>query len=149
MKEDHRSTLSELRDRVSRNLNLFYEKIGKHHHGVSGHVASEFQPAAELDDQESGFEISLELPGVDREDLEVIGADGWLTVQGKKEIEHEEEGLTYVLRERAYGHFQRSFALPNSLVPEKATARLRNGVLTIKVPRKAGSKSKAKQIPLR
>jgi HSP20 family protein len=149
MDKDYRHALNEIRDRVGRSLNLFYDNVGKHHHGVSGHVASGFQPPAEADEQETGLEISLELPGIDREDLEVIAAEGRLTVRGKKEREREGKGLTYLVRERAYGSFERSFVLPKSLAPENATARLRNGMLKIRVPRKAGSKSTAREIPIR
>ena len=149
MDKDQRHALNELRDRVGRSLDLFYDKIGKHHHAVSGRVAVDFHPPAEVNEQDTGLEISLELPGIDGENVEVIAAEGWLTVRGTKEMEREKEGLTYFLRERAYGSFERSFALPKSLVPEKATARFRNGVLTIRVPRKAGSKPTARDIPLR
>ena len=151
MQKHQRHPLHELRDQVGQTLDLFYEKIGKHHRRVddSGLVAAGYQPPADVSDEDTDLEISLELPGIDSENVEVVAGEGWLTVRGEKEIEREEEGLTYFLRERSYGSFERSFALPKSLVPEKATARFKNGVLIIRVPRKAGAEPAVRQIPVR
>ena len=149
MEKDQWHASNELRDRLGRSLELFYDRIGKHHHGVSGRLAVDFHPPADVNEQDTGVEISLELPGIDRADVDILAGEGWLTVRGQKHAEREEKDLTFFLRERFYGKFERSFTLPKSLVPEKATARLRNGVLTIRVPRKAGSKARAREIPLR
>ena len=137
MDRDQGHALNELRDRVGRSLDLFYDKIGKHHHAVSGRVAVDFHPPAEVNEQDTSLEISLELPGIDGENVEVIAAEGWLTVRGKKEMEREKAGLTYFLHERAYGSFERSFHLPAAVNEEAVQAAFDKGVLTVLVP-KAG-----------
>ena len=71
MDKDQRHALNELRDRVGRSLDLFYDKIGKHHHAVSGRVAVDFHPPAEVNERDADLEISLELPGIDGDNVEV------------------------------------------------------------------------------
>ena len=140
--------LTELKERVGRALELFYDRIGRHHHGVAGHVAEE-RPPAEVSERQGGLSVTLELPGLDAEDIEVVAREGSLTVRGEKRAARDEEGETYVLRERAYGSFERRFALPSHLDAEAAAASFKNGVLTVTVPRRPGSEAEEKRIAIK
>ena len=138
-----------LRDQMSRILGLLYERVGRHHHGVSGHVASDYRPPADVHEAETGLEINLELPGLVAEDLEIVAGEGVLTVRGEKTSDREEKGSTYILRERRFGAFERSFALSSNLDPDGAQASFERGVLTLRVPLKAGAKRATRQIPIK
>jgi HSP20 family protein len=79
-----------------------------------------------------------------------------LTISGKKEEEHKEEGERYYATERTYGSFARSFSLPDTVDGEHVSADLKEGVLTVNLPKrpeaqpkkisvvKGGSEAKAK-----
>lgn len=87
---------------------------------------------AETDD---AYEIEAELPGLSEKDIELKVADGVLTISGERKEEKEEKKKDYHLRERSYGSFQRSFALPQNVVEDKIDAKFSKGVLTIRLPK--------------
>ncbi len=148
MDEHETHPLTELKERVGRALELFYERIGRHHHGVAGHVAEE-RPPAEVSERQGGLTVTLELPGMEADEVEVVASEGALTVRGEKRVARDEAGESYVLRERAYGRFERRFAVPSHLDAEAATASFKNGVLTVTVPRKPGSEAQEKRITVK
>lgn len=141
--------LEHLKEQVSNALDTFYEKIGKHHHAVSGHVASGFHPPSDVTQEDKGVEVTLEIPGMDAAALEVEAGDGWLAVRGHKKQERETKGGNYLLSERYFGSFERRFAMPGDVDPEKAKATFKDGVLTIHVPPRPGAKKGAKHIEIK
>ena len=88
-----------------------------------------------------------ELPGLEREQVEVTVENGVLTLRGEKKQEKEEgeEGKWHIW-ERSYGSFERSFGLPRGIDEAKVEAQFENGVLKVTVPKKAGSQGK--KIPI-
>jgi HSP20 family protein len=104
---------------------------------MSARVADWFAPASEAAVNEAEYRIALELPGVAEADIEITVHDGVVGVSGKKMSEREEKGDTYFFSERSYGSFSRSFRLPPDADAEAVSAALRDGVLTIHVPKKA------------
>lgn len=103
-----------------------------------GHRLSEWlAPAAEASSGDDAYLISMELPGVSEEDVELTVANGVVTVRGEKRTEEERKGDTWYFSERQYGAFRRSFRVPEDGDSEKVTAEMKDGVLKISVPRKA------------
>ena len=110
-----------------------------------GQKLAEFlTPASDAKLAEDTYTITLELPGVAESDIELTVQDGVVTVQGEKKSEREEAGETWYFSERQYGAFSRSFRLPPDADEKKVDAGLKDGVLTITVP-KSEPKSKAAQ----
>lgn len=100
---------------------------------LSDKVADWFAPKADGAMSDDCYDISLELPGVAAENIEVTVQDGMLTVQGEKHFQQQELGLTYFFSEREYGAFQRSFRLPPDAAKDRISAVFKNGVLTVKI----------------
>ena len=99
-------------------------------------------PASEASGDESAYRISIELPGVEEKDISLSAENGVVTLKGEKKTEREEKGETWFFSERQYGAFSRSFRLPPDADEENVSADLKNGVLTITVPKqKAESKA--------
>lgn len=94
-------------------------------------------PASEASGDDSEYRIAIELPGVGDGDVEVSVNDGVVTVKGEKRTSREEKGKTWYFSERQFGAFCRSFRLPPDADEEKLVAEMRDGVLTLSVP-KAG-----------
>lgn len=117
--------------------------------GIGQRIADWFAPRSEASAVQDCYEISLELPGVNAEDIEVSVEDGQLTVNGEKHFEREEKGRTYFFSEREYGAFQRSFRLPPDARPDNVTADFTNGVLVLKVPKAGLPKDRTKRIEIR
>lgn len=94
-----------------------------------------FTPAIDIKDEGDKLVVTADLPGVNKEDVEIKLKEDMLEISAKtrKEKETEEEG--YLRRERAYNYFYRTVRLPTSVKEEGSTAKLENGVLTIMLPK--------------
>lgn len=106
-------------------------------------------PAMDVSENERGYRISAELPGIDARDVQVSVADGYVTIRGEKKEEKKEEREGYFRQERSYGSFQRVISLPEAANFEKAEASFKNGVLTLSIPKKAGAQSKERTIEVK
>jgi HSP20 family protein len=94
-------------------------------------------PAADVVERENEIEVTLELPGVRPEDVEVSLEGNVLTVAGEKKEERTEgdERGTWHLAERRYGRFTRSFVLPRDVEADKIEASYEHGLLRIRIPK--------------
>ena len=92
-------------------------------------------PASEASGNDNSYHISIELPGVEEKDITLSAENGVVSLKGEKKTEREEKGETWFFSERQYGSFSRSFRLPPDADEEKVKADLKNGVLTITVPK--------------
>ena len=106
-------------------------------------------PAVEVTEDNEMFRITAELPGLEQKDIEIILSDDTLTLKGEKRYEKDEKGKDQHMSERAYGSFQRSFTLPESVYRDKITAELTKGVLTITLPKSAAAQRPKKTIDIK
>lgn len=102
----------------------------------------EFMPGFEVKETEDGYVVSADVPGVKEADLNINVNGKMLTVSGAREAEERKETETYYLYERQYGSFTRSFTLPEEADTESIDATMDGGVLTIKMGKKAESKTR-------
>jgi HSP20 family protein len=98
--------------------------------------APAFLPHFDVKESEAGYVFKADLPGVREQDLDISLTGNRLTVSGKREAEERHEGETYFAVERTYGSFTRSFTLPDGADGEHVQAELKNGVLTLVLPKK-------------
>ena len=103
-------------------------------------------PVVEFTESENELILTAEVPGMTREDIEVELVEDVLAIRGEKKEEREEKKPQYHLWERSYGKFQRSFTLPRPVDPAKITAEVKNGVLTIRLPKTAEAKARRIEI---
>lgn len=101
-----------------------------------------FVPDFDVKETKDAFVFTADIPGVKTEDLEVKTSQNRLTVSGKKEEEKEEKTDTMYRRERSFGRFTRSFTMPDGTDSERIAAELKNGVLTLTLPKRPEAKSK-------
>jgi HSP20 family protein len=100
--------------------------------------AAAWTPPVDVREDENEITLSIELPGVKPENVEVTSDNGMLTVRGQKSAERKEGSENeYQLVERSYGTFTRSFRLPKGIDDSKIEAHFDNGVLDIRVPKAA------------
>jgi HSP20 family protein len=78
--------------------------------------------------------IKVELPDVNREDVDVTVENNVLTLRGEKKLPADVKEEQFRRVERDYGTFSRSFTLPNTVDPSKVSAEFKNGVLTVRLP---------------
>ncbi len=105
-----------------------------------------FAPAVDLHETKDYYLISVDLPGIDQNNVKIDVEDGKLTVSGERTRESKTEEGMFQRFERSYGKFVRSFQLPQNVDQEKIQARSENGVLEIMVPKSAQAKARSVQI---
>jgi len=94
-------------------------------------------PAVDVTEDDKAYKVTAELPGLEEKDIDVTVAGGMLTIKGEKSYEKDEKHKNRHVSERAYGSFQRSFALPDGVDADKIAADMAKGVLTITLPKTA------------
>lgn len=101
---------------------------------------SAFIPPVEVKESTEDYIIKADLPGVKEEDVDISVHGNVLTLSGTRQAEERKEGETYYLYERQYGSFSRSFTLPDEADTESVEANMDNGVLRLRIAKKAESK---------
>ena len=99
------------------------------------------RPISDVYETGDSLVFTMELPGFDKSEIEVTVNNGYLEVKGEHKAQ-EKEDRTYRQVQRWHGRFQRSFRLPRSLDRDKVSAELRNGVLSIGIPKLEAAKPK-------
>ena len=102
----------------------------------------DWRPVVDVFDHDEKVVIKAELPGVDKKDIHVDVKDGILTLRGERSYENESKEENYHRKERAFGKFHRSFALPEGLDPDKIEADYKDGVLKVEIPKSEEKKPK-------
>ncbi len=95
--------------------------------------------AADIYETSDELAYTVELPGFEKDQIEISVNDGRLTVSGERKFK-EDEDTKYHQINRSYGSFCHSFRLPNSVDSGKISANLESGVLTLKLPKKTEAK---------
>ena len=112
-------------------------------------VSEWLAPASEASGDDAAYRIAVELPGVEEGDIHLSVEDGVVLLKGEKRTEREEKGETWYFSERQYGSFSRSFRLPPDAHGEEEDAQLKDGVLTITIPKVAPKKQEAAKVEIR
>lgn len=155
------STLQQLRDEMSHAWDRVVEGWGHLHRRAAGALTrftpgghkggadeSEHQElitrssgwgvlAAEVLDDDDRVVVRLEVPGLDKADLDVEVIEDYLVVRGEKRVAREGTRGRYSVSECAYGRFERAIPLPEKVEGTGASARYQNGVLRVELPKAA------------
>ena len=112
-------------------------------------LADWLSPATEASGDGKAYVLSMELPGVSEADVELSVEEGVVTIRGEKKTEEEKKGDTWYFSERQYGAFRRSFRLPEDADSQGVSAHMKDGVLTVRVPKLAKPEAeKARKIEI-
>lgn len=115
--------LGELRSRLDR---MFDESLDGREHA--------WTPAIDVVREDGHLVVRADLPGIKPEDVKIEVEDDILTVSGEHTESKEEKDENYVRRERRYGSFSRSMALPAGVDAEKIKANTHDGVVEVTIP---------------
>ena len=106
-----------------------------------------FTPSLNVTEKDAAYEVSVELPGMKPEDVNVEIKDGSLYISGEKQEEIEEKGKTLHRVERRHGEFRRMIRLPGAAEEDTVEAAFEHGVLTVTIPK--SEQVKPKKIPVK
>ena len=124
-------------------MNRLFEDATQRRNQADAAAGDEFEradwtPAADIYETESGYMIALDLPGIDRDALEIDAEDNRLIVKGTRLIAESKQYRT----ERPRGRFLRTFSVPGSVDQSKIGAEYKDGVLQIRLPKQGEQKPK-------
>jgi HSP20 family protein len=108
--------------------------------------AMAWAPALDISERKDAYLVTVELSGVEADDLEITLEDGLLTIQGERHFAHDSSEQQFHRVERRYGAFRRSITLPAQVLAEQIEASFDNGVLQILVPKMEEAKPKRIQV---
>ena len=124
--------LSAMQDRMNR---LFEDSLARTRVVKEGVEAGVWTPPVDIYETAGDLVIKAELPGLSTEDVSVRVDDNVLTLKGERKREAGVGREDYHLIERSYGHFRRSFVLPDNVDRDKVQAKVKDGVLFIAIPK--------------
>jgi HSP20 family protein len=101
-----------------------------------------FVPPVDVYEDEHSISLKLEAPGISEKELDIQLENNTLTIRGERKFDKEEKEENFHRIERRYGAFARSFTLPNTVDAENVDAQYENGVLRIKLAKRAEAKPK-------
>jgi HSP20 family protein len=99
-------------------------------------------PNIEITETDEAVEVTAEMPGLERKDVEVSIEDDTLTIQGEKKVEENQKDKNVQHSERIYGMFMRVLQLPSGIDPSSVQAAMSDGVLKVTIPKPAKSMPK-------
>ncbi|MGZ3697970.1 MAG: Hsp20/alpha crystallin family protein [Bdellovibrionota bacterium] len=102
-----------------------------------------FVPAVDVQEADDHFLLSMDMPGIRKEDVKIEVQDNTLSVTGERHDECEEKGKNHYHAERFYGTFQRSLSLPGNIKADQIESSFEDGVLRIALPKMEVAKSKS------
>jgi HSP20 family protein len=109
-------------------------------------VTSTLFAPTDVSEDENALQITMELPGVDPNNVRLSLENNVLTIRGEKQQEFDENNERIHRSERVYGVFERTFVLPNTVDPDRIEARFENGVLVVRIPK--AERARPREIPL-
>jgi len=105
-------------------------------------------PSVDLYEEKDDIVVKAELPGMEKDNIEVNLSDNRLTIKGEKKKEEEVKKEGYYRSERSYGSFVRSLELPSEVQTDKIKAAFKNGVLEIRLPKTEEAKKRETKVKI-
>jgi HSP20 family protein len=141
--EDLRSGQDEMGPMLARALGRYGQR-----QGAAADATLAWAPALDISERKDAYLVTVELPGVKLDDLQITLEDGLLTVQGERHFADDSSEQQFHRVERRYGAFRRSITLPTHVQADAVEATVEDGLLQIMVPKMEEAKPKRIQVRL-
>jgi HSP20 family protein len=137
-----------LQQEMNRVFDDFFQGIDRTPFAAVNESLGTFFPVMDIREDAKEIVVTAELPGMDKNDFELLVTDDSLTIKGEKKEDREDKGKGYRLVERSYGYFSRVIPLLPAIDKTKVEAKFDKGVLTVRLPRKEPAQSEKKRISI-
>ena len=145
MRWDPFQDLRSAQDEMAQMSPMLAHALGLHTQRGSA-TATAWAPALDISERKDAYLVTVELPGLKPEDLDITMEDGLLTIQGERQFTSESSEQRFHRVERRYGAFRRAITLPAHVMAEGIQASFEDGVLQILVPKAEEASPKRIQI---
>ena len=116
--------------------------------GAAPYVPASFSPRLDVQETETAYIVTTELPGLDEKDVEIVLEDDVLSIRGEKVSSHGDEAAGFKHVETIAGKFERRLALPAEVSGDDVSASAKNGVVTITLPKRPEAQPQVRTIPV-
>jgi len=127
-------------------FNRIFEGLGVGPEFVEENALVAWTPACDIYETDKAIVLTVELPGIKKEEVSVSIENNLLTIHGERKFQEEKKRENYHRVERNYGEFFRSFTLPNYIEPAKILAEFKEGLLQVSLPKREEAKPKQVEI---
>jgi HSP20 family protein len=128
-------------------MNRLFEQTMEHSLGDrEGMITGAWMPAVDIYETPDGVILQAELPGLEKDNIDIQVRNNILTLKGERRLENEVKQENFLRVERAYGGFQRAFTLPAAVQADKIRAVFKDGILEVNIPK--AEEAKPKQIKI-
>jgi HSP20 family protein len=135
MRWDPFQDLRSAQDEMAQMSPMLAHALGLHARQQGNDRATAWAPALDISERKDAYLVTVELPGLKAEDLDITMEDGLLTIQGERQFTQESSEQQFHRVERRYGAFRRSITLPAHVMAEGIQASFEDGVLQVLVPK--------------
>jgi HSP20 family protein len=148
MRWDPFQDLRSAQDEMAQMSPMLAHALGLHaqQQGNGRAATTAWAPALDISERKDAYLVTVELPGLKPEDLDITMEDGLLTIQGERQFIAESSEQQFHRVERRYGAFRRAITLPAHVMAEGIQASFEDGVLQIMVPKAEEAKPKHIQV---
>jgi HSP20 family protein len=147
MRWDPFQDLRSAQDEMAQMSPMLAHALGLHTQQANARATTTaWAPALDISERKDAYLVTVELPGLKPEDLDLTMEDGLLTIQGERQFTSESSEQQFHRVERRYGAFRRSITLPAHVMAEGVQASFEDGVLQILVPKAEEAKPKRIQV---
>ena len=131
---------------MSDRLNRVFARVPRGREENEAMTVADWVPLVDISETGAEYMIKVEIPGVKKEDVKVTLEHGVLSIRGMRRQEVEDNSKKYHRVERSYGSFARNFSLPDLVDDAKLEAVVKDGILTLHLPKTEKAKPKAIEV---
>ena len=139
---------SRLHNEMDRRFEQMFREFGTGTSLLANTANGMLKPTLDLSASENEYTVTVEVPGVDENDLKIEVEKNTMIIRGEKRQEKEEKKKSYYRQERYYGSFRRVLSLPEDADQDDIKATFKQGVLTVTMPRKDVPKPNVKEVEI-
>jgi len=103
-------------------------------------------PSVDIYEEKGDVVVKAELPGIDKEDIDITATEDTITIAGEKKKEEETKKSDYYRWECSHGSFNRTFSLPAEIQTDRVKTKFKDGILEIRLPKTEESKKKERKV---
>jgi HSP20 family protein len=139
--------MSRMRKVMNRMFSDSFGRASRIDSDLFGGLGVSFDPAIDVQEQNDAYIVIVDLPGVNKDTIDISAQPNSVTISGERSIERKQQDDTkgFYRAERSYGSFQRTIPLMERIIPSKVTAETAEGVLVIKLPKEVSSEEKTEE----
>jgi len=147
--DDPWAYLREMQDRINRIIEDSYRRTTPGSPLSTDAVQTEFCPAVDVRETDKAVIVSCDLPGMEKDKIDVVYKDGDLTIKGSREtVKEKSDNAGLIINERSFGSFEKVIPIDADIKEDKIQAEYKNGVLTVTLPKTEAAIKPGKKIQI-